>query len=462
MATNLSIPDVADGIAETLRALPDDFVIGTASSAFQVEGALDAHGRQPSIWDTFLGADGRTAATACDHLAHLEEDLDALAGVGVDAYRFSISWTRALTPTGAVNEAGMDVYRRLVDGLRARDIAPIACLYHWDLPQALQDQGGWESRETALRLGEFAALAAARLRDGVAGWVTINEPYIHLLQGHLRGEHAPGLQLMDWSRQAHHLLLGHGCALAALRAEGAEGVGMIENLAPIRPVRAGERHQRAAVMLDVLTNRLTVDPVLTGAYPEMFAPMIAPVVRDGDLELISAPIDFLGVNYYGPQGVVALAPGTIPGFGPGDLTGLRRTSGGHWIDPDGLAETLTTLAERYADGLPPLLITEFGFDSDGESAAAAIDDHDRIAFLTEHLAAVSRAIDRGVDVRGAFVWSFLDSFEWSSELGTRYGLVHVDFANGTRTPKRSYRWLAGGLAARGRGPGARLGFPRRV
>ncbi|MGO9956689.1 MAG: family 1 glycosylhydrolase [Solirubrobacteraceae bacterium] len=463
MATAARVPVPDDGVGDPVVSLPDSFVVGTASSAFQVEGALAAGGRLPSIWDEFLGARGAAAAAACDHIAHLDEDLDLLAQLGVDAYRFSISWTRAIGPDGSVNEPGLDFYRRLVDGLRTRGIAPVACLYHWDLPLAMQERGGWGSRDTAARLGDFAAAVGSRLGDGVELWATINEPFIHLLEGHMRGNHAPGLRLMDWSRQAHHLLLGHGHALAALRAEVGAGIGVIENVAPIRAAGSGDRDPRAAEVLDILHNQLTVGAVLTGTYPELLAPMLTPSIRDGDLGLISAPIDFLGVNYYGPQGVIASPPGKIPGFESGELEGLEQTSQGHTIDPDGLVETLTTLSRRYPDTLPPLIVTEIGRDTDDVLIDGTCDDADRISFLARHVDAVRRAAALGVDVRGVFAWSFLDSFEWSPELGPRYGLVHVDFATGERTPKRSYGWLAGQLAARrpGRPPAPRLGLARR-
>jgi beta-glucosidase len=430
------------------RSLPDGFIVGTASSAFQVEGALTADGRLPSIWDEFLGPEDAGVASACDHHARVDSDLELLAGLGVDAYRFSIAWPRVIAPDGSVNERGLDFYRRVVETLRAAGIAPIACLYHWDLPQWLQERGGWGSRDTARRLGEYATRVAARL-DGVELWATMNEPFVQLLMGHIAGKHAPGLQLRDWSATAHHLLLGHGEALAALRAEVGHGIGLIENVAPIRPAGTDPRDAQAAAAFDALRNQLTLGTVLTGAYPAPFERHLAPSIQDGDLELISAPLDFLGINYYGSQAVTAAPECQIPPWRMADQEGLAQTPRGHTIDPDGLTEALVTLAERYPETLPPLLVAEFGLDDDDEALAAGqVDDGERVVFLDRHLEAIGRAIDLGVDVRGAFVWSFLDSFEWSRELGMRYGLVHVDFATGERTPKRSYRRLAEALAAR--------------
>jgi beta-glucosidase len=441
-------------------AVTHGLLLGTASSAFQVEGGRSADGRGPSIWDTFIAGKPGSAEAGCDHYHRWRDDLELLSGLGVDAYRFSIAWSRIFPDGGRrPNARALGFYERLAAELRELGIAPMVCLYHWDLPQWLQDRGGWRSRETACHLGELAAVMADRLGDAVERWATINEPFMHLLRGHIVGDHAPGLTLEDWSSVAHHLLIGHAEAVSALRAAGVGGsVGVIENVSPVRPAGAEPADQQAAFIFDLLRNQLMLGALLQGSYPEMLLarrPTLAAAIQDGDMEAIAAPLDFLGVNYYGPTGARAAPPGTMPPWQLVDLEGLPTTGVGSAIDPDGLRETLLMLGQRYPDTLPPLLVTEVGVDlPDRVDEPGECDDTARIEFIASHLRAIDQARSAGADVRGAFVWSLLDSFEWEHGYGPRYGLVHVDFETAARTPKRSFHWLAQAIAERGRADGA--------
>lgn len=444
--------------------LPPGFEFGASTSAFQIEGATGADGRGPSIWDAFCAQDGTiagaaTADVACDHYHRWEEDLDLLAQLGVGAYRFSVAWSRVLpTGAGAPNEAGLAFYERLVDGLLARDISPVVCLFHWDLPEALQQSGGWSERDTSLRFAEYAGLMGDRLGDRVERWVTLNEPFVHLSRGHLIGDHAPGMRVRDWGTLAHGMLLAHAWAAEALRGAGVRGgVGIIESLAPVRPGSADPADQFVAQIFDAMRNQLFLAPIMQGAYPDAIlpaAPSLATAVQPGDMDAIAAPLDFLGVNYYQPVGIRAAAPGGPLPFRFVRVEGLEETDAGMMIDPDGLRESLVTLAQRHGEHLPPIYVTEIG------CAYADADAHDpqRIAYLEAHLAAIAAAIDEGVDVRGCYIWSLLDNFEWEQGYDARYGLVQVDFETAKRTPKSSFEWLAGILAARP-SAGAQAGDP---
>lgn len=427
-------------IDDGLRFGPD-FLFGTATAAYQIEGGATAGGRGPSIWDTFAHrpdtiADGSTGDVACDSYARYADDVRLAAGLGSAAYRFSISWSRVL-PTGAgeVNAEGLDYYERLVDALLEAGIAPAATLFHWDLPQALQDAGGWRNRDTAARLADYATVVAGRLGDRVRMWITLNEPVVHTNNGHVDGTHAPGLRLgWDAIGVAHHQLLGHGLAVAALRAAGVAGtVGITNNYSPITP--DSDADTDAATLADTVYNRLFTDPVLLGTYPVPVADATAE-----DLATIAAPLDFLGVNYYFPIRVRA-DPGEPLGFGQAEWPDAPRTAFGWPVVPDGLTRTLTMLRARYGDALPPVHVTENGAAYDG------IDDPERVSYLDGHLRAVRRAMDAGVDVRGYFLWSLLDNFEWAEGFTKRFGLVHVDFDTLERTPKTSYAWYAELLAA---------------
>jgi beta-glucosidase len=417
--------------------LPDRFLWGVSTAAYQIEGGVHEGGRGVSIWDTFVRepgrvADGSTADVACDHYHRYAEDVDLMAGLGVDAYRFSVAWPR-IQPNGrgTANADGLDFYERLVDALLARGIAPVATLFHWDLPQALQDDGGWFNRDTAARFAEYADQVAGRLGDRVAMWITLNEPFVHTVFGHAFGVHAPGQALMfDALPTAHHQLLAHGLAVPALRARSTSPISIANNYSPVYLLGESDDDRAAGAMYDALHNRLFTDPLLGKGYPDGFD---LPV-RAGDLEVIAAPIDALGVNYYNPTGI--RAPSTADSGLPFDmvpLEGYPRTDFDWPVVPAGLGEILTRLQADY--GLP-LYVTE-----NGCAYPESPDDQRRIDYLAAHIGAVDEARASGVDVRGYFVWSIVDNFEWAEGFSKRFGLVHVDFETGQRTPKASYHWL---------------------
>ena len=364
-----------------------------------------------------------------------------------------IAWPR-IQPggSGAVNTAGLDFYDRLVDGLLARGITPMPTLYHWDLPQQLEDTGGWMAQDTRVPVRRVQSLAAERLADRVPTWITLNEPFVVTAFGYAFGIHAPGKALMlDALATAHHQLLGHGLATSALRAAGARQVAITNNYSPAWPASVSAADLAATAAYDALHNRMFTDPVLLGRYPDLTAFGIGDggpeCVRDGDLEIISAPIDALGVNYYTPTRLSALPDSPLP-FQIEAIPGYPVTAFGWPVIPAGLTEVLTTLHERYAGQLPPIYITENGCSVDDEpDAAGVIDDQPRIAYLDAHIRAVADAIRAGVDVRGYLVWSLLDNFEWAQGYHQRFGLVHVDFATQRRTPKASFAWYRDMIAA---------------
>lgn len=429
-------------------AFPDGFVWGAATSAFQVEGSTTADGRGQSIWDTFAATpgrihDGSTGDPAADHYRLWESDLDLIAELGLAAYRFSVAWPRIQpTGSGAVNQAGVDFYRRLVDGLQTRGIHPAITLYHWDLPQALQDAGGWTVRQTADRFGEYAAIMFDALRDVDATWLTINEPKTTAYVGHRWGVHAPGITDVDQAAAAiHHQLLGHGRAVEAFRASGAAGgIGIALNLLPVYPT--GREADPAAVHTDAVENRMFLDPVLLGRYPTdalgtgpgqlpADAGAFRDLVQDGDLEVISAPLDVLAVQYYGVTGVDDV----------GNQVEMHPTSAAVWqqVHPEGLYDQLMDLLIDYPDA-PPLVITENGIPD--PTPEGTTDDPERLEFLRAHLQQAARAIADGVELVGYYAWSLLDNFEWAEGMSQRWGLVHVDFETQERTPKASMEWYS--------------------
>ncbi|MCK2212673.1 GH1 family beta-glucosidase [Actinomadura sp. ATCC 31491] len=432
------------------------FLWGTATAAYQIEGAATEDGRGPSVWDVFAHEpgrtrDGHTGDVACDHYHRWPEDVALMSGLGVNAYRFSIAWPRVLPlGSGEVNAKGLDFYERLVDALLERGVQPVPTLFHWDLPQALEERGGWLERDTAARFADYAAVVAGRLADRVPLWITLNEPFVHMAYGYAMGVHAPGRALLTAALPAaHHQLLGHGLAVRALRAAGAREVAITNNCTPVRPASEGEADLRAAEAYDILHNRLFNDPVLLGAYPDLSAyPPGLTCVQDGDLEVIATPIDALGVNYYNPTRIAAPAEDAGLPFADAGITGHPTTAFGWPVVPDGLRELLTGLKARYGAALPPVHITENGCSQpDVPTEHGTVEDPGRIAFLEGHIAAMRRAMAEGVDVRGYFVWSLLDNFEWAEGYHQRFGLVHVDFATQRRTPKASYRWYAEFLAS---------------
>ncbi|WP_339129255.1 GH1 family beta-glucosidase [Streptomyces sp. f51] len=427
-----------------LPQFPSGFLWGVSTSAHQIEGAVDERG--PSVWDTFTAVpghvkDGSTAAVACDHVRRHPEDVALLAGLGVDAYRFSVSWPRVNSP------GGLDFYDRLVDALCAAGVRPVPTLFHWDLPAELD----WMDRDTAERFAEYTSVVAGRLGDRVKKWITLNEPAEHTLLGHALGAHAPGRQLMfDALPVAHHQLLAHGLAVRALRAAGAGDIGIANSHGPTWAASDRTEDVEAADFYDLLLNRLFADPVLLGRYPEGIAELM-PGDVESDLKIIGEPVDWYGINYYQPTKVGApegaeiefgglTLPAELP-FTVKELEGYPVTDFGWPVVPEALTELLTGFRERYGDRLPPVVITENGCSYEG------IDDQERIAFLDGHIRALHGALEQGVDVRGYFVWSLMDNFEWAEGYARRFGLVHVDYDTLERTPKASYAWLRDALRA---------------
>jgi beta-glucosidase len=436
---------------------PADFAWGVATSAYQIEGAVTEDGRGESVWDVFCrkpGAirDGHTGDVAADHYHRWATDVGLMADLGLTAYRLSIAWPR-IQPDGKgpANEAGLDFYDRLTDALLARGITPVPTLFHWDLPQPLQDEdGGWLSRDTAQRFADYATLAAERLADRIPMWITLNEPFVVMAFGYALGIHAPGQALMLGALPvAHHQLLGHGLAASALRSAGVAQVAIANNHSPAWPATDDPADVAAARAYDTLHNRLFADPLLLGSYPDLSAFGIGGMdcVLDGDLEVISAPLDALGVNYYSPTRLSALPGSELP-FRMEPIPGYPVTAFGWPVIPAGLTEVLTMLAGRYGDRLPPVYITENGCSLRDEVAAdGTIDDQPRIGYLEGHLRALHDAMTAGVDVRGYFCWSLMDNFEWGEGYNQRFGLVHVDFDTQRRTPKASFGWYRDLIAA---------------
>ncbi len=462
--------------AAGLAALaPKDFTFGVATAAFQIEGAIREGGREPSTWDTFMGqperiSDGSDASIATDHYHRYPEDVRLMKELGVDAYRFSIGWPRVQPGgVGKANREGLAFYDRLIDELLAAGIRPMATLFHWDTPEPLQHAGGWLNRDTAYRFADFALIAAEAFGDRVAQWVTINEPTTVTLNGYALGIHAPGATLMfDSLITVHHQLLGHGLAVQALRSEDVVGqIGIANVHSPVIPYGKGFKTGAYAELFDLIHNRIYADPVLLGRYPKfprsmrtIFRPLIE--VDDADLAIIAQPLDFYGLNYYMPTRIASGAPtdNTMPDgvwaagasqlpFHIAPWPELPTTSFGWPVAPDYLRVALADYATRYAGKLPPVYITEGGASFvDTVQADGSIDDESRTAYLAEHLA-VAFAGAPGVDVRGYFIWTLLDNWEWAAGFSQRFGLVHVDADTQDRTPKRSYRWLQQLLGARG-------------
>jgi beta-glucosidase len=440
---------------------PPSFLWGAATAAYQVEGAVREGGRGPSIWDTFAHTpgkikDGSDGDAACDHYHRWRDDLELLAGLGLDAYRFSVAWPRVVPDgRGPVNVQGLDFYERLVDGLLARGLKPFCTLYHWDLPQALEDEGGWTRRDTAQRFADYAALVSGRLGDRVFAYATLNEPWCSAHLGYATGEHAPGRRSLEASlRAAHTLLLAHGLALDALRhnAPGAQQ-GIVLNPAQFYPASEALEDVAAAQRCDALTNGWYLGPLFGGAYPaEAWVGFdeAVPEVRDGDLAIIGGRLDYLGVNYYTPSFVGHEAAGGWPNLRWAERRGVERTAMGWEVYPPGLTDLLLRLHRET--GLP-LYVTENGAAyQDAVNERGEIDDAPRIRYLERHLAAVAEAMRSGADVRGYFAWSLLDNFEWAEGYAKRFGLVYVDYGSQARTPKRSYGWFQRLVRAQGFDP----------
>jgi beta-glucosidase len=437
-------------MTDTLLTFPKNFTWGVSTSAYQIEGAWNEEGRGLSIWDTFSHQPGRThrndnGDTAADHYHRWIEDVGLMAEMGVKAYRFSIAWPRILPDgRGAVNPGGLDFYDRLVDTLLEKGIQPYPTLYHWDLPQALQDAGGWPNRDTARYFAEYAFIVGQRLGNRLTHWITHNEPFVAAVSGHFIGDHAPGIQdPMATFATGHHLMLSHGLAVQALRAStrGPLEIGIALNLSPIHPASESEPDRRAAALYDGILNRLFLDPILHARYPEDVVSTLGfllPPMEPDDLKTIAEPIDFLGVNYYSRSVVqydenFPLIQAT-PVLPPGNEYSQM------WeVYPEGLYEILMRLHREYAP--PNLLVTENGICvPDGVDFDGGVRDERRIRYLSRHIAQVQRALSHGAPVRGYFVWSLLDNFEWAFGYQMRFGLVHVDFESKKRTMKHSGRW----------------------
>jgi beta-glucosidase len=460
------------GFAETV---PPGFEVGVSTAAFQIEGAVRDDGRGPSTWDEFMAqpgriADGSDAAVATDHYHRYREDVALMRELGVASYRFSLGWPR-IQPggTGPANKAGVAFYDRLLDDLLAAGITPMATLFHWDMPEPLQHRGGWMSRDTAYRFADFALLAGEAFGDRVDKWVTINEPTTVTLNGYALGVHAPGATLMfDALLAAHHQLLGHGLAVQALRSASVTGgIGITNVHSPVHPAKDNFVTRQYAEVFDLVHNRIYADPVLLGRYPKF--PLLARKqfralhdVDDADLRTIAQPLDFYGLNYYMPTRIAAGAPADASTPDGVAAEGMRdlpfhlaawpeypTTAFGWPVAPEFLTETLRDYGTRYEGVLPPVYITEGGASfRDVQSADGSVNDADRISYLAEHLAAALGGAP-GVDVRGYYVWTLMDNWEWAAGFDQKFGLVSVDPKTQERSPKASYRWLQRVLRARG-------------
>jgi beta-glucosidase len=458
-----------DARPETTTELrfPAGFRWGTATAAYQIEGAATEDGRTPSIWDTFCRTPGKvrngdSGDIAADHYHRMREDVALMKQLGVTDYRFSIAWPRVQpTGRGPAVQKGLDFYRRLTDELLEAGIRPVATLYHWDLPQELEDAGGWPQRETARRFGDYAGIMADALGDRVATWTTLNEPWCAAFLGYGSGVHAPGRTSASASlRAAHYLNLAHGLAAQVLHTAlpSTSEISLTLNLHAVRPLTDSAADLDAARRIDAVGNRIFLDPVFHGRIPEDLVRDTAAVtdwafVQDGDLEVISTPIDSLGINYYSPT-VVGAGSSDSPSPWAGAEEHVRflpapgpRTAMDWPVDADGLYELLI----RLRDDLPgvPLVITENGAAYDDYAdPSGEVHDPERVEYLRAHLSALHRAIGAGADVRGYFLWSLLDNFEWAYGYSKRFGIVHVDFATQRRTFKDSARWY-GDVIARG-------------
>ena len=430
-----------------------DFLFGVATASFQIEGATEEDGRGESIWDRFCATPGKvlngdTGMPACDHYHRWPEDLDLIKELGFDAYRFSIAWPRIEPEPGVWNPAGFDFYDRLVDGMLERGIKPYATLYHWDLPQYLGERGGWVNRDTAYRFADYADKVTERLGDRVLGYATLNEPWCSAFLSFRLGIHAPGLKDDRLGFQAaHHLLLGHGLALPAMRRNAPKAEhGIVLNFTPAYPATDSAGDRLAVEYSDEENSHFYLQPLLTGEYPEAVRqrhPEWMPTVYPGDMDILRREIDFLGVNFY-TRAVVKAGEGEDYEAVPQQA---EETHIGWEIYPEALTDLITGFKERY-DNLPPIYITENGAADNTEVERGEVNDSLRVAYYDRHLQAVQHAIEQGVDVRGYFAWSLMDNFEWAEGYSQRFGIVHVDYETQQRTPKASARAFSGWLQAR--------------
>lgn len=440
--------------AGAIPQFPPGFVFGTASSAYLIEGATAEDGRGECIWDVFSrreGAisDGSTADVAVDHYHRVAEDVDLLRRLGAPAYRFSVSWPRVMPGgRGAVNERGLDFYDRLVDRLLEAGITPTATLYSGDLPQALEDDGGWLNRATVEAFAEYAGVVAARLGDRVEEWVPVQDPNVAAFLGYGVGEWAPGRRLGFAAIPAvHHLLLAHGRGAIALRGAGATTIGCATHHSPVWPMSEDPADVGAAKLVDAVWNAVPLEAMLLGRYPEDLCSLFDEVVAPGDLATIRQPLDFYGINFFAPQRIGAAAEGSDIPMQVVPLLGHPATDVGWAVVPAALREWLIVTRARYRAAMPPLVITECGAAYDlppGDDGV--VDDEPRIAYLAAHMEAVAAAIRRGVDIRGFYAYTLLDGWDWDDGFQGKYGFVHVDRATLARVPKRSFQWYADVIA----------------
>lgn len=456
-------------------SFPKDFLWGSATSSYQIEGAWQEDGKGPNIWDVFSHTPGKvlngdTGDVAIDHYHRYRDDVSLMADLGLQAYRFSFSWARIIPDgTGAIEQRGLDFYDRLIDALLEKGIQPMATLYHWDLPAVLQDKGGWTNRDSASWFADYSAVVHDAFSDRVKTWATLNEPWVSAFLGHGTGIHAPGIKNPAAAfAAAHHLLLGHGMATQAMRSQSSNSqLGIVLNLAPVylEGEAPGDHPAHTSVALhDAILNGLWTEPLLRSRYPNLLfqlGEMVTDNIKDGDLATISEPIDWMGINYYQdirfvPSEVLPSAdpmnppgtelPGTV-GVEPAPSIG-NVTSFGWSTTPDGLRALLVNLDGEY-DNLPPIFITENGCAYDYPVEDGEVNDTLRVTYMTEHLTALLEAIKEGVDVRGYMHWSLFDNFEWAEGYRQRFGMVHVDFDTQVRTPKRSALFYAKVIADNG-------------
>jgi len=435
------------------QIFPDNFRWGVATASYQIEGAVTEDGRGPSIWDTFSHTPGKTyngdtGDVACDHYHRWQDDVKLMQNLGINAYRFSIAWPRIIPQgTGRVNAKGLEFYDRLVDALLAASITPFVTLYHWDLPQALEDKGGWDNRDTANAFAEYAYTVARRLGDRVKDWITLNEPWVSAFLGYYVGVHAPGRQdLATAVRTAHHLLLAHGLAVPVLRDESkACRVGITLNLSPAYPATDSAADEEAAHRQDGYLNRWFLDPIFGRGYPADMSDVLGlhvPPEAEQDMAAIATPLDFLGVNYYFPE-IVKAVPRSVSPLGVVGLSADEKIAAGYeltameWpVVPSALKELLTRIHHDYAP--KAIYITENGCAYEDHLVDGKVHDAKRIAYLEGHLGAAHEAIAAGVPLRGYFLWTLMDNFEWAYGYSRRFGIVYTDYATQTRYPKDSY------------------------
>jgi len=436
--------------------LPSRFVWGVSTSSYQIEGAAYEDGRGPSIWDTYCRRSGRiangdTGDVACDHYHRYAEDIGLMRQLGIGAYRFSVAWPRVMPAgRGATKEAGLAFYDHLIDALLSAGIEPWLCLYHWDLPQALDDLGGWTNRDCVQWFADYATLIGRRYGDRVKRYATFNEPSVFTLFGYGLGQQAPGIaDQTKFLRAVHHVNLAHGVAVDRLRASVAgASVGAIHNCQPCRAAAQSPEHALAAQKLDAYWNGAFPDPQLIGRYPDLLADAMTPHLRPGDLAQICRPVDWFGLNHYSPHYVTASTANPLGiGFGAAPA-GVPRSVMGWPVEPDAFREALTGIHQRYR---LPIYVLENGTAAhDAIDANGEVPDQPRIDYLQAYTGAMFEAIGAGADIRGYFVWSLLDNFEWSSGYSQRFGLVYVDYPTQRRIPKASFRWYARLIAAQRR------------